>query len=53
MHAAAGRADALREPPLERAVRVLVGELDRPLAGRVRGAERLEPRADRVAIRRR
>ena len=50
MHAAAGLADALREPPLERAVRVLVGELDRPFAGRVRGGQRFEARADRVAV---
>ena len=50
MHAAAGGADPLDQPALERAVRVLVGELDRPLAGRVRGAERFEPRADRVAV---
>ncbi len=39
MHAAAGLADALREPPLERAVRVLVRELDLPLARRVRRGE--------------
>ena len=50
MDAAAGFADALREPALERAVHVLVGELDRPLAGRVRGRERFEARADRVAV---
>ena len=50
MHAAAGLADALREPALERAVHVLVGELDRPFAGRVRGGQRLEARADGSAI---
>ena len=50
MHAAARLADALGQPPLERAVRVLVGELDRPLAGRVRRGECFEAGADRSAI---
>ena len=50
MHATAGFADALGETPLERAVRVLVRELDRPFAGRVRSREGLEAGADRGAI---
>src|SRR6187402_1001541 len=51
MHTATGIADALREPPLERAMRVLIGELDRPFAGRMRRRERLEALADRFGIR--
>ncbi len=50
MHAATGRADALREPPFERAVHVLVRELDGPLARGVSGRERIEAGADRVAV---
>src|SRR6185503_7747884 len=46
-----GLADALREVPLEGAMRVLVCELDRPFAGRMRGGERLETSTDRLAIR--
>src|SRR5690242_6685318 len=51
MDAAARFADALREPTLERAVCVLVGELDRPSARRMCGRQRLEAFADRFGIR--
>ena len=50
MHAAAGLADALGEPPLECAVHVLVGELDRPFPRGVRGGQRREAVADRLAV---
>ena len=50
MHAPARFADPLGEPALERAVHVLVRELDRPLARGVLRGERLEAVADRRAV---
>src|SRR5690606_35680762 len=50
MHTAARLADALDQARFERAVHVLVGELDAPFARRVLLRERLEPGADRAAV---
>ena len=50
MYATAGCTDTLHEPPLECAMRVLVGELDGPLTCCVSRCECLETGADRVAV---